>query len=174
MEVRTTIQTKFSELADKYNVSKDIMKEIEIGIFNWTIRYAKSKNVVRSWVEPLFRKLYMEKARHILTNLDGDTYIKNNRLIERLIFNEFKPVEIAEMQPERLYPEMWKEHVQAITMREEKALKPKIVPKTDRFRCKMCKKNECSFYEMQIRSGDEASTQFILCLNCGHKWRING
>lgn len=172
--VRPNVQRMFGELAERVGIPPQAAQELEVGVYNWTIRYAKAHNVTRSWGEHLFGKLYTEKARQVLSNLDGKSYVANTRLVERLQNGEFEAASLAFMPPDRLFPELWKDSVEALSMREEKALKPKVVPKTDRFHCRMCKQNECSFYEMQIRSGDEASTLFILCLNCGHKWRING
>ena len=42
---------------------------------------------------------------------------------------------------------------------------------TSMYTCGKCKKNECTFYTQQLRSGDEGETVFITCLNCGHKWK---
>ncbi|KAG2424883.1 hypothetical protein HXX76_014041 [Chlamydomonas incerta] len=149
-------------------------REIEVGIFNWAIGFAKSRNVTRNWADPIFRRLYSEMARHVHLNLHPDSYVGNARLVERLRSREFRPAALASLEPERMFPEVWKESRQALALSEEKELNPKVVPKTDRFKCRMCKKNECSFYELQIRSGDEASTLFIQCLVCGYSWRING
>lgn len=42
---------------------------------------------------------------------------------------------------------------------------------TDMFICRKCKKRECSYYELQLRSADEPMTKFIKCCNCGFEWR---
>ena len=146
---------------------------MELGIYNWTINYSKQHNIVRSWGDKTFASCYVNKARNIVHNLDGESYVGNKRLLERLANEEFKPHELANMPPENVCPEAWQRDIEAIAVKEEKALKPQMVAKTNRFRCSKCRKNECSFYEMQIRSGDEATTIFLFCLNCGNKWRIN-
>lgn len=42
---------------------------------------------------------------------------------------------------------------------------------TSMYTCGKCKKNECTYYEMQTRSSDEGTCIFISCINCGHKWK---
>ena len=40
---------------------------------------------------------------------------------------------------------------------------------TDQFKCG--KSAECSYYEIQTRSADEAMTIFVTCINCGNRWK---
>ena len=35
------------------------------------------------------------------------------------------------------------------------------------------RKNECTYYQLQVRSADEPMTTFITCLNCNFKWKQN-
>jgi transcription elongation factor S-II len=58
-------------------------------------------------------------------------------------------------------------------MKEERSLKPETLPSTDRFTCPKCKHRDCVYHIMQIRSGDEGSTIFVMCNKCKHNWRIN-
>ena len=37
--------------------------------------------------------------------------------------------------------------------------------------CRKCKNNECYFWTVQTRSGDEAETKFFKCTKCDHTWR---
>ena len=45
---------------------------------------------------------------------------------------------------------------------------------TDLFPCEVCGHGECSFYEQQLRSGDEPATVFLTCLGCKHSFRQEG
>ena len=47
----------------------------------------------------------------------------------------------------------------------------KTIPISDRYHCYKCKKNECTYYQLQIRSSDEPMTTFITCLNCNNSWK---
>ncbi|CAF3734639.1 unnamed protein product [Rotaria sp. Silwood1] len=42
---------------------------------------------------------------------------------------------------------------------------------TDLIQCEKCKKSNCSYSELQTLSGDEPMTLFVLCRNCGYRWR---
>ena len=43
---------------------------------------------------------------------------------------------------------------------------------TTMYRCGRCRGRRCSYFELQIRSGDEPMTQFVTCLQCNNKWRM--
>ena len=40
------------------------------------------------------------------------------------------------------------------------------------FTCGKCKKNNCSYYQMQTRSADEPMTTFVTCLECRNAWKF--
>ena len=41
---------------------------------------------------------------------------------------------------------------------------------TNLFECPRCSARKCTHYELQTRSADEATTVFVACVACGHKW----
>ena len=41
---------------------------------------------------------------------------------------------------------------------------------TNLFECPRCSERKCTHYELQTRSADEATTVFVACVACGHKW----
>ena len=43
---------------------------------------------------------------------------------------------------------------------------------TDEFHCRKCKKNLCTYYQLQTRSADEPMTTFVTCLSCGNNWKF--
>jgi len=44
--------------------------------------------------------------------------------------------------------------------------------KTDLLTCGKCKKNNCSYNQIQTRSADEPMTTFVLCNECGNRWKF--
>lgn len=146
-------------------------RDMEIGIYNWCISECLKRRVVKNWANPKFSRLYAEKARSVLTNIDSGSYVENTGLIERLKEKEFCPHDVAFMRPENTHPERWSNSVSALMKKYENAYEQKAVAMTDMFKCGKCKKRECTFFELQCRSGDEATTIFIKCVNCGHSWR---
>lgn len=149
-----------------------VAKDIEIGIYNWSLQYADMNNVIKSWSDKLFMNIYTNKSRSILCNLDKTSYIGNQRLAIRLKDKEFKPNELPFMDMTNVFPERWKDILDTRMKQEQNFYNSKKVAKTDMFKCGKCKKRECSYYELQVRSADESSTIFVSCLNCGNRWRI--
>ena len=77
------------------------------------------------------------------------------------------------MTPDQIFPERWEELKKNKSIKDEDLKNAKKKAMTDQYKCGKCKKNECSFEEIQTRSADEPSTLFFTCLNCGHRWSIN-
>lgn len=148
-----------------------ICKDMEIGIYNWCIKYSTDYDIVKSWKNPKFMNLYVEKARSVVSNIDPNSYIQNIELIKRVKDKEFLPHELAEMKPENVFPDRWRDAVESLMRKYENAYENKAQAMTNMFTCSKCKKKECTFYEMQTRSADEACTIFVRCINCGHSWR---
>ncbi|XP_031521159.1 transcription elongation factor A protein 3 isoform X1 [Papio anubis] len=42
---------------------------------------------------------------------------------------------------------------------------------TDLFQCSKCKKKNCTYNQVQTRSADEPMTTFVLCNECGNRWK---
>lgn len=150
----------------------NIASDIEKGIYNWCITNSRTYDTLKSWNDKSFVNLYVNKARSVLNNLDSSSYVGNTRLLRRVLDEEFKPHELAFMDVTNIFPEMWKDLLDSRMKQEENFFNSKQVAKTTMFKCGKCKKRECSYYELQVRSADESSTIFVSCLNCGNRWRI--
>jgi len=44
--------------------------------------------------------------------------------------------------------------------------------KTDLLKCGVCKKRNCTYNQLQTRSADEPMTTFVMCNECGHRWKF--
>ena len=173
MNAAVTFRTEVVERIKHITGCGDIdASNCEIGIYNWCIDFAQKNKIVKNWKNARFAHLYKDKARSIVTNLDKESYIGNNRLIERLIEKEFQPQELAFMPPENVYPERWREIVDSKMRQDMLILEEKPAAMTSEFKCGKCKKRECIYQELQVRSADEPMTLFITCLNCGNRWKI--
>ena len=75
------------------------------------------------------------------------------------------------MTPQELFPEHWNKLIEKRNTETEILYSKKTIPISDRFHCYKCKKNECTYYQLQIRSSDEPMTTFITCLNCQNSWK---
>ena len=162
------------------SVSSTQAASIEKSIFNWTIEYAETNNIVKTWLDKKFSNVYINKANHILTALIPNSYIYDygdSQIDYQLLMDNIKSGvidldNIAKCQPHDLLPEKWNVYMDDKNKRDDNVCNSKQLAKTDMFKCSKCKKRECSYYELQVRSADESMTVFITCLNCGHRWRI--
>ena len=166
------VRDKFKELLiSELNLPELDATDLEIGVFNSTLDYANSLRIQLSWNCLLFMETYINNARSVYSNLKKDSYIGNTKLIDRLHNREFTPHELAYMPNEDVFPERWKEIMDKQTLKLKAAYEIKQVSMTDSIKCGKCKNNKISYYELQIRSGDENMTQFFCCISCGHKWK---
>lgn len=168
MEARGKI---VSMIQKKTGLSELHAKDCEIGIFNYCIQYATDQRIIKNWSNNKFVNIYVEKARNVISNLDVNSFVKNDRLLMRLNENEFLPHEIAFMKPENMHPERWNAALSAFYKKFENAYETKNLATTDMFRCSKCGKRECTYWSRQVRSADEPETQFIRCIHCGKSWR---
>lgn len=44
--------------------------------------------------------------------------------------------------------------------------------KTDLLKCGKCKQKNCTYNQLQTRSADEPMTTFVMCNNCGNRWKF--
>lgn len=44
--------------------------------------------------------------------------------------------------------------------------------KTDLLKCGKCLKRNCTYNQLQTRSADEPMTTFVMCNECGHRWKF--
>jgi len=164
--------TVIESIKNKTDLDDKKATDLEIGIFNWAIKFSQQHQVIYNWKNPRFVNVYMGKVRSVIANIDRNTYVGNTRFIDRLNEGEFLPHEIPFMNPENIFPEKWHDIINAKMKREEHMLDDHPEAMTNQFKCGKCKKRECVYKELQIRSCDEPMTLFITCLNCGHRWRI--
>ena len=155
----------------KTDLDDPIVKNIEVGIFNWCINFAEDHKISKYWSNPKFYKIYIEKSRSIISNLSGEY---NMRLIKRLREKEFLPHELAFMKPENMCPEAWRDVKEDYLKKFESAFENKAIGTlTEMFKCMKCKKQQCTYFTLQTRRADESETVFVRCVNCGNSWRIN-
>ena len=173
MDNRTKARTLSKNLISELNDNQII--ELEKSIYNWSINYAEKKNVIKSWSDKRFMNIYVSKLKTILCYLSRNSYIYKheykNILLDKILNNEINISDIVFMKPHNVIPEKWEDSIQKLSKISENSVNKQIA-KTDQFKCSKCKKRECSYYELQVRSADESTTIFVTCLNCSHRWRV--
>jgi DNA-directed RNA polymerase subunit M/transcription elongation factor TFIIS len=146
--------------------------EVERGAYNAAISFACDAGGPRLWTDASFAGSYLRRVHAAARALQPGSYAFNAELRGRLDRGELPPAEVARMAPEEAWPEVWRDAREALRSKEQRAMQPRLTMTSTRFRCPRCRKAECSYYELQIRSGDEASTFFVTCVACEHKWRV--
>ena len=144
---------------------------LEKGIYNWTIQEANKRKIVKKWMNEYFVQLYVNRCRTIYLNLNKKSYVNNKNLLKQLKKNKIKSYEIAFMSHQELCPEKWKQLIDEKIKRDKSKYEINMEASTDQFKCFKCKKNKCTYYELQTRSADEPMTTFVSCLNCGNRWK---
>lgn len=144
-------------------------EKIEKSIYNTTIKQARERAIERSWTNTEFKWLYKTNYTKVYSNLRLN---KNaDFVLGKIKYGLWEPEKIISMTSQELYPDIWEELILKNIKKMEQLSKQNNVQGTDMFRCGKCKKNNCTYYQMQTRSADEPMTTFITCLNCGKRWK---
>ena len=129
------------------------------------------------------RKDYADKARSLAFNLK-----KNRDLCQEIILGHIEAEELVKMSSEQLASDETKKErqKQAQKLIDSKRLdwdqanEDKInqmcgikgdLLKASLFTCSRCKSVKTTSTQKQTRSADEPMTVFVLCLNCGKRWK---
>jgi len=157
--VREKIETQFSI------ENKNSAINLEKGVYNFAIKEANSRKIIKKWENSRFVQLYTDRLRTICINL------KNSELLQSLNSGEITPQQLAFMTHQEMDPEHWRKWIEQKAMRDANKFTNNIQASTDMFTCKKCKGKRCTYYELQTRSADEPATIFVTCLDCGKNWK---
>jgi transcription elongation factor S-II len=129
------------------------------------------------------RKTYMDKARSISFNLG-----KNAKLATSLLLGPLDATALVNMSPEELASDAVRQTRETAAQRliDSKRLDWDTANETkinqmcgisgdalqaSLFTCGRCKSIKTTSTQKQTRSADEPMTVFVLCLNCGKRWK---
>lgn len=156
-----------SNIVNKLNVKIDNNKNsanLEKGIFNYSLKEAEQKKVLKKWDNHRFVKIYLDRLRSVYLNL-------NNTIIEQINSGTIKVHKIAFMTHQEMSPDRWSKLIEAKIKRDKNKFETNVEAATDTFTCRKCKSNKCTYYQMQTRSADEPMTTFVTCIECGNRWK---
>lgn len=114
---------------------------------------------------------YRNRVRSRISNLKDP---KNPNLRRNVLCGAIAPALIARMTAEEMASDELKELRNAMT---QEAIREHQMAKTggtvtDLFQCGKCKKKNCTYNQVQTRSADEPMTTFVLCNECGNRWKF--
>lgn len=157
---RSNIRAKINEKLNNEKHSSNLEK----GIFNYALKEADQRKIVKKWDNKHFVQIYLDRLRSIYTNL-------NDNIIEQINSEAIKAHVVAFMTHQELNPEKWQELIDKKIIKDKNKFESNLEASTDTFTCRKCKSNKCTFYQQQIRSADEPMTTFVQCLDCGNRWK---
>jgi len=143
-------------------------KNLEKGIFNYTLKESEHRRIIKKWDNPLFVQIYLDHLRSIFNNLKD-----NSSILEQINVGSIKPHTVAFMTHQEMRPDRWATLIANKIIKDKNKFETNIEAATDTFKCRKCKSNKCTYYQVQIRSADEPMTTFITCLDCGNRWKQN-
>lgn len=158
---RTNIQEKMLDILGEEKLTINLEK----GIFNYAIKEANSKKIIKKWENPYFTQLYLDRLRTVYLNL------KNSDLLIQLKNKEITPQNLAFMTHQEMNPDHWRNMIETKIKRDANKYTNNVKASTDIFTCKKCRGKRCTYYELQTRSADEPATIFVTCLDCGKNWK---
>lgn len=153
---RSNVSRKIQEYINNENRSINIEKSI----YNYSIMKIEEMNLEAKWNNKKFNLIYMDKLKMVLA------YIRKNELND-----DITSTNIAFKSYLELYPDQWKKILDNKKIILENKYFPTIEASTDIFRCKKCRNNKCTYYQLQTRSADEPMTTFVTCIECGNRWK---
>jgi len=142
------------------------VNNLEKGIFNWSIQYAKKYNIIHEWSNEYFNIIYKNKVRSIGTNLSKKPELIGDALTKKTLVQS-----IAFMTHMEMDPDIWNEIIQQCAFNKQRELETTQESMTDAFECRKCHSRKTTYYQMQTRSADEPMTVFVSCLVCGCRWK---
>lgn len=139
---------------------------LEKGIFNYSLKEAEQRKIVKKWDNHSFVQIYLDRLRSIMTNLKGE-------ILENIKEGSIKPHIIAFMTHQELSPDKWSTLIEAKSKRDKNKFETNIAAATDTFTCRKCKGTKCTYYLQQTRAADEPTTIFVQCLLCNQRWKTS-
>lgn len=157
---RANIRKKLNE---KFN-DEQASSNLEKGIFNYTLKEAEQRKIIKKWDNKFFVQIYLSHLRSILNNL-------SEKWIDEVKNGTIKSHTIAFMTHQELDHDKWSDLIEEKSKRDKNKFETNIAAATDTFTCRKCKANQCTYYQMQTRSADEPMTTFVTCIPCGNRWK---
>ncbi|XP_022349769.1 transcription elongation factor A protein 2 isoform X8 [Enhydra lutris kenyoni] len=114
---------------------------------------------------------YKNRVRSRISNLKD---AKNPDLRRNVLCGAITPQQIAVMTSEEMASDELKEIRKAMTkeaIREHQMARTGGT-QTDLFTCGKCRRKNCTYTQVQTRSSDEPMTTFVVCNECGNRWKF--
>lgn len=145
----------------------NIIIQIELSCFNKSLKFSDKQNIISSWTNPLYEKLYRIIISKITKNLDITSEVNSKFLIEQILKGNINVSNIANIDIKDISPENNSNIYKKI---EERMLQKVKYKESTLYRCKNCGKRKCSIKEIMTRALDEGTNVSCTCLFCYSTW----
>lgn len=114
---------------------------------------------------------YKNRIRSRVSNLKDS---RNPNLRLNFLCGQLSPARLAVMTSEEMASDEMKKMRQQFTKEGIDSAQLATVQgtKTDLLKCGKCGKRNCTYNQVQTRSADEPMTTFVLCNECGNRWKF--
>lgn len=154
-------------LFPKIYTKEFIIKNLERGCLNRTLQKAKTHNIRCVWPNTKFVNLYHSVCYKVASNLDIKSVVNSTYIKDKILTQSLKVSEVANMSSKELCPVKYEKIDRKISKRTNLERKIKF---SELYRCRKCKRNQCTTERRYNRSLDEGVNLMIHCGFCGHSW----
>jgi transcription elongation factor S-II len=158
-----------SLLKDKVGDEK-LSKNLEIAVYNWTVKFAKQNKMNACWENRNFRSQYKHRYNAIVIAL------QKGNLVSRLKSGNITLKELVSATPEKLWPDgPVAKMIEKLKEKDIEIEKAKAFSDDYQgiFRCGKCKSRKTTYYQLQTRSADEPMTTYVNCMDCNNNWKFS-
>jgi DNA-directed RNA polymerase subunit M/transcription elongation factor TFIIS len=152
-----------------YNIQANIIINIELSCYNYTLTKADELLIYQSWDNDKFEYLYYLTCNKITKNLDPKSEVNSNYLINLIINNQIDIKNIGKLSSEDLCPNKSLNIKENLNKRNNQKIKLKT---STLYTCRNCKRKDVTIREYQARSLDESSNLSLTCQFCYYHWVI--
>jgi len=161
LEKKRIFKLKNKEIQDNIIIS------IEKSCYEETIKKADELLIYQSWDNEKFSYLYYLYSNKVTKNLDSESEVQSDYLINLILSESVDITKIASMSSEELCPEKSKNIKESLDKRNNQKINIKT---STLYKCKNCGKKEVTIKSVQIRALDEAASLSITCVFCQYNW----
>ncbi|XP_041068819.1 transcription elongation factor A protein 3 [Carcharodon carcharias] len=129
---------------------------------------------IEDYIYQEFQKTDMKYKNRVRSRISNLKDPKNPNLRKNVLAGAIDLLHLARMTAEEMASDELKELRNVIT---KEAIREHQMAKTggthsSLFQCGKCKKKNCTYNQVQTRSADEPMTTFVLCNECGNRWKF--
>jgi len=147
----------------------NIIIGIEQSCYNASIKKSNELLIYINWENSKFNYLYQLFCNKVTKNIDPNSEVKDDYLINQIINNEIDILTIADLPSDKLCPNKSNDIKQNLRIRNQQKLNYKT---STLYVCRNCGKRETQIKEYQGKSLDEGSNLSLTCLFCTFHWLI--